>query len=776
MNNSLYPGVEDQIVLPPEGIPFRTGIRGEPTSELRYLPSRFTTPVNPNVPLTPEQQANLALAAQRRNYDGGGGDAAPTSSPSAPSTVGSSGTLGGVAQGLGGAVAGIQNALGPLSFAVPGLGLANAISQIGQDMAIDTNAKADAALAQANQQANQATVSMGLFGPQVTTAVDISPVAPPAAQEVTSIAPDVVAPGMPVTDLDVNVDPTAALTAMNQQTQVEQAQTTPASIAATVADAVTSFADTQDQEAGQNVGAPPGTTADQDGGGGGGGGGGGNNNAPGPDQGTAPSIGGSMDSGGTNDSGNDAGTDGASPSNKQGGLIKNYQSGGLMGMGDSQPRYAYAPTMMASGGLPAAAKKVQAQGRNGDSTLVHMTQGEVKGLDAIARAYGGRVTINPETGLPEANFLKSILPMVAGAALAATGVGAPMAAMLVGGGSYLMNPEKGLMGGLMAGLGAYGGAGLFGALGAAGATAPAVTGTNAALQSVAATPGANIGNMAAQQAADSAMNVVAAPSSVVGGTNFAGNLAQAGRGVTALGTEAGRSAAMQSLGGPMGAVQTVGAAAAPMTMVGPETPDMGNFGGTPTRIRPYKFTRTAKPDAFTSKPGSSEKRYFDEEYTALPTTEVLRYAMGGGINMGGRIDPNYNENVDRNAGFSDDFYGGGLTAFNSGGLQDGGFVVPADVVAHLGNGSTTAGQKVLARGLGARPIKGKGDGMSDSIPTTIDGKQPARVADGEAYVPAEKVKEVGPKRLYRMMEKVRQARTNNTRQAPAINPSKYIPA
>lgn len=775
--SSLYPGVEDQIVLPPEGIPYRTGIRGEPTSELRYLPSRFTTPVEPNVPLTPEQQADLALAAQRRNYDSGGGDSSTPTSPGPTSspTMGSSGGLGGIAQSLGGAVASMQNTFGPFAAAVPGYGLMNAMSNIGQDLAIDANARADAALAKANEQANYAKVTSPYFsfGPQVTTAVDISPVAPPAAQEVTPIAPDVVAPGIPVTDVDVNVDPTAALTEMNQQTQAEQAQATPASIAATVADAVTSFADTQDQEAGQNVGAPAGTTADQ--GGGGGGGGGGGVGEGGGFSVSSQDVDASMDAG---DPGGGTTSDGAENSGVyfKGGRVMNYQSGGLMGMGDSQPQYAYAPTMMASGGLPAAAKKVQAQGRNGDSTLVHMTQGEVKGLDAIARAYGGRVTINPETGLPEANFLKSILPMVAGAALAATGVGAPMAAMLVGGGSYLMNPEKGLMGGLMAGLGAYGGAGLFGALGAAGATAPAVTGTNAALQSVAATPGANIGNIAAQQAADSAINVVAAPSSVVGGTNFAGNLAQAGRGVTALGTEAGRSAAMQSLGGPMGAVQTVGAAAAPMTMVGPETPDMGNFGGTPTRIRPYKFTRTARPDAFTSRPESSEKRYFDEEYTALPTTEVLRYAMGGGINMGGRIDPDYNENVDRNSGFSDDFYGGGLTAFNSGGLQDGGFVVPADVVAHLGNGSTTAGQKVLARGLGARPIKGKGDGMSDSIPTTIEGKQPARVADGEAYVPAEKVKEVGPKRLYKMMEKVRQARTNSARQAPAINPSKYIPA
>jgi hypothetical protein len=97
-------------------------------------------------------------------------------------------------------------------------------------------------------------------------------------------------------------------------------------------------------------------------------------------------------------------------------------------------------------------------------------------------------------------------------------------------------------------------------------------------------------------------------------------------------------------------------------------------------------------------------------------------------------------------------------------------------VAHLGNGSNDAGQKILARGLGARPIKGKGDGMSDSIATSIEGKQPAKVADGEAYIPPEVVKKVGSKRLYAMMAKIRKARTNTTRQAPEVDPRKFMPA
>ncbi len=764
-------GLNSFFQMTPTGDPFRTGARGEPTSEQRYFTSGYS---DRSIPLTPEQQANQAIMAQRYNYgDGGGGDSGVGSTGTTSSgTVGSSGTLGGVAQGVNAAVSNVQSALGPLSMAVPGLGLAGAISNMGVNQAMDVNEQADAALAAANEQANQATVSMGAFGPQVTTAVDISPVANPAAQQVSAISP------------------TVGLAAMNQQQQqAEEESNTVSSIANDVATTVAATQDAVDAEGGQTVGVgtPSGVGTDTGAGGGVGGGGGFTaasqdvDNAMGADPSTANDNSASTSS---------EGTDGASDSYQYGGRVMNYQYGGFTGMGDAQPQYAYAPIMMSNGGLPAAARKVQAQGRNGDSTLVHMTQGEVKGLDAIARAYGGRITINPETGLPEANFLKSILPVVAGAALnfAVPGLGAALGGFaipaLVGGASYLMNPKQGLMGGLLAGLGAYGGMGIGNALSAAGAatTAPAVTGTAPGLAAqgmvapqAAATvvPGSSTAGIRAALApqAFTAAPTAAAPSS------FMGNLAQAGRGVTALGTEAGRTAAMQSLGGPMGALKTVSAATAPMTMVGPESPDMGNLGGTPTRIRPFKYTRTPRPDAFNppSEPGagSYERRYFDEQYAAQPTTQVLNYAVGGDIEE--KVKNGNMRSFDDEYG-QDEYAMGGLTAFNSGGLQDGGFVLPADVVAHFGNGSTTAGQKILAKGLGARPIKGRGDGMSDSIPTTIEGKQPARVADGEAYIPAEKVKEVGPKRLYKMMDKVRQARTNTTRQAPAIDPREYIPA
>jgi hypothetical protein len=83
---------------------------------------------------------------------------------------------------------------------------------------------------------------------------------------------------------------------------------------------------------------------------------------------------------------------------------------------------------------------------------------------------------------------------------------------------------------------------------------------------------------------------------------------------------------------------------------------------------------------------------------------------------------------------------------------------------------------------GGRMLKGPGDGMSDSIPGVIGGKQPARLADGEFVVPADVVShlgngstDAGAKRLYSMMDKIRQARTGKKKQAPEVNAEKYLP-
>lgn len=82
-----------------------------------------------------------------------------------------------------------------------------------------------------------------------------------------------------------------------------------------------------------------------------------------------------------------------------------------------------------------------------------------------------------------------------------------------------------------------------------------------------------------------------------------------------------------------------------------------------------------------------------------------------------------------------------------------------------------------------RFLSGGGDGMSDSIPATINNRQPARLADGEFVIPADVVSHLGngsskagAKQLYAMMDRVRTKRTGKKKQAPAVNPRKTMPA
>lgn len=87
-----------------------------------------------------------------------------------------------------------------------------------------------------------------------------------------------------------------------------------------------------------------------------------------------------------------------------------------------------------------------------------------------------------------------------------------------------------------------------------------------------------------------------------------------------------------------------------------------------------------------------------------------------------------------------------------------------------------------AAGGNPRLLKGPGDGMSDNIPATIGDKQPARLADGEFVVPADVVShlgngstDAGAKHLYSMMDKVRKARTGNKAQGKQIKADKFLP-
>lgn len=80
-------------------------------------------------------------------------------------------------------------------------------------------------------------------------------------------------------------------------------------------------------------------------------------------------------------------------------------------------------------------------------------------------------------------------------------------------------------------------------------------------------------------------------------------------------------------------------------------------------------------------------------------------------------------------------------------------------------------------------LGGPTDGMADLVPATIDGTQPAALSDGEFVIPADVVShlgngnsEAGAQQLYSMMDRVRRERTGTTRQGPEINPTRMMPA
>jgi hypothetical protein len=114
---------------------------------------------------------------------------------------------------------------------------------------------------------------------------------------------------------------------------------------------------------------------------------------------------------------------------------------------------------------------------------------------------------------------------------------------------------------------------------------------------------------------------------------------------------------------------------------------------------------------------------------------------------------------------------GGLVGLAKGGMKSGGFVVPADVVSMIGEGNTDAGySRIKSMIPGATAIKGKDGGQADTVKTSIEGKQPARVAHGEMYIPPETVKRMGgAKKLYAMMDRVREQATGSKKQIKPVS-------
>ena len=100
-------------------------------------------------------------------------------------------------------------------------------------------------------------------------------------------------------------------------------------------------------------------------------------------------------------------------------------------------------------------------------------------------------------------------------------------------------------------------------------------------------------------------------------------------------------------------------------------------------------------------------------------------------------------------------------------------------IAGIRDSSVEAQRQAGSRGY---YLGGATDGMADKVPARIDDGQEARLSDGEFVIPADVVShlgngnsDAGAKQLHSMMNNVRQARTGNPKQGKEIDPNKFMP-
>jgi hypothetical protein len=410
-------------------------------------------------------------------------------------------------------------------------------------------------------------------------------------------------------------------------------------------------------------------------------------------------------------------------------------------------------------------KSLAQQGRYGDTMLAHINPEEA----GILQALGGSGTINPNTGLPEYfNPFKAVkkvlskvddvvLQPITGAVqdvvqgvakatgpvgqIAATYFGGPIGAGIYGGlaGEDGFNFKRGLMSGALA----YGASNLAGGVEAAGGAAPPV------------------------------------PDPVqlgLEGTNaVAGEIAKTGLTTPPTGF-------MDQIGS--GVKNFTNAATSPSTYS-----DIGSNLATKTAEIPGRLSTLGKGayNLATSQPGAMEA--FKATGASMSNTALPMFMGATGVAAIDEAEKikkqqeeelaEYNARVNRGVASATEAMRANPYDFAAGGDVNSG----TDNTADSGLGNLRNGLHLARGGMPPRFLSGGGDGMSDSIKATINGKQPARLADGEFVIPADVVSHLGngsskagAKQLYSMMDKIRSARTGTKKQGRQINPNKFLPA
>jgi hypothetical protein len=396
----------------------------------------------------------------------------------------------------------------------------------------------------------------------------------------------------------------------------------------------------------------------------------------------------------------------------------------------------------ANGGVASVAQSLANRGRGGDSMLIHMSPEEVAGLQALAQQQGmGGMTINPQTGLPEAFSLKKlfraalpILPFLPIPGIQGLSLLAKSALSGVIGGFTAPGKGFNFKEGLKTGIMAFAGGKLMEGLQAAGqmgAAAPPTPPTSADFGGV---------------------NISSGPQ-VPGGYGDFSN-------VSSMTPSASYAAGNIT---PPPTVSSAPSLTETPTMQGLREAGAGVkniFTGTPEASAAFESAAGVKPTTafalgttgYGLMEGDRERQAFQAAQAARNAEEEERRRR-------------YSALFSRTLGQVPMAASGGIVALAGGGMP----------TFEYGGTTAPTGEP--------RMVAGAGDGMSDNVPATIEGVQEARLANDEFVVPADVVADIGngssnagAKKLYAMMDRIRKARHGTIEQPPEIDAERLLPA
>ena len=182
------------------------------------------------------------------------------------------------------------------------------------------------------------------------------------------------------------------------------------------------------------------------------------------------------------------------------------------------------------------------------------------------------------------------------------------------------------------------------------------------------------------------------------------------------------------------------------------TVDLSSASGIASTAKDLAMTGYLASSAVAAKEAMDEQEKYEEEQRRLKEEQRRR-------------EREYSDLFSRTLGRVPMAAGGGIVALANGGMP----------TFEYGGTTAPTGEP--------RMVQGAGDGMSDNVPATIEGVQEARLANDEFVVPADVVADIGngssnagAKKLYAMMDRVRKARHGTVKQPPEIRAERFMPA